>query len=751
MSIIVNLLLLIDGLLYSTIDWLFDIFMFLTKANLFSNDMYADIVRRIYIVLGLVMMFALAYSLLKAVINPDEFSKGENSFPKLVKNVIVSLAIIAILPTVFTVAFNIQNSILNQDTIPKLVLGEEYDSSKYSDAGRTIAYNSFAAFLHVNDEWCKQENKITDPTINLSEDELISCEEKINTNASNVKWYTPWRAFNTNANFKDISQQIEDGNLAFANFNQFGEAVVEGKLSYLMLLSTIFGLFLLCVIANFCFDMAVRVIKLMFFQIIAPIPVVCRVIPGGKMKDVFSTWTKKTISTFMDVFIRIFIMYLGIFIIITIVSEWDGITADTLTSTQLLVAKALVIMGVVVFIRQAPKLIGEMFHLDTGDMKLGLGEKLAMGGGLIAASAAGATGLGTIRNFAKSRRDGKSIGSSLGSALVGGLASGASAGYSARKAKSFGDAKNAASKGMENQMSTRKKIENYIAKRKNEPGGVAGALFDDFTGWLTGKGVEDLDKIIEASGDINKANDAFRNAAKKQWDKHSTDGAIVYNSDENFFKGAGNERMFELYNSYRDERGDMRSASFIKNSIEQRRAEMRNRDLNYYINQQRASLGNAPDKANFYSNLTDANGNRIFNEKAYNDAVADYNTKLANIQQTAQAAFDNDLADLDYLDSMYNQLEKKSITELGLAALEGRDYGTITVADLFDTREAGETAQRIIRDSGLEKYDPSKNKAVEVENGDYATFIDDMAAAATKQASHAAREKQNYLEKKKKS
>ena len=70
---------------------------------------------------------------------------------------------------------------------------------------------------------------------------------------------------------------------------------------------------------------------------------------------------------------------------------------------------------------------------------------------------------------------------------------------------------------------------------------------------------------------------------------------------------------------------------------------------------------------------------------------------------------------------------------------------------MFETKEYGETAQRVIRDSGLEKFDPAKNEKVEVKDGDYATFIDDMASAASKQAGHAAREKQNYLEKKKSS
>lgn len=755
MSIVYNVFLFLDGMIYGLIDSIFDVFNFLAKVNLFSNENYMKIVRNVYMILGLIMLFALSYSLLKAVINPDEFAKGEQSFPKMIKNVIISLAIIAVLPTVFNFAFNLQNTILNQHTIPRLILGEEFDGNNNSSPGRLLSYNMFSAFLHVNEEYCTKDNE--NETV-FDTSDAKTCAEDIKTNKSNAKWYKPWRLLNKSETFYDIDTSIKDGEIAMVNYNNFGEAVAEGKLSYLMLISTICGLYILWVLTNFCFDMAVRVIKLVFFQIIAPIPVVCRVIPGGKLKDVFSTWTKKTIGTFVDVFIRVGILYLGIFIIQLVIKNWPNLDVSKLSYTQGLIAKALVLMGTVIFIRQAPKLISDMFHLDTGDMKLGLMDKLAAGGGLMAAAATGGLGLGAVRNFAKSRRDGKGILSSAGSALTGGLAAGIGAGYGARKAKNFNDLKSATSKGISNQMDARKKVQNYIAKRKNEPGGVSGALWDDFTGWLTGKGVEDLDKIITASGDVNKANDAFRAAAKKQWDKHSTDGAIVYDAGtdmaNNFFKGAGNERMFELYNTYRDSEGHMMGASLIKDNIEQRKAEMRNRDLNYYINQERQASGislNVPNREDFYSTMTDSSGKRIFDENSYNQALTKYNDKMAEIERTAQAKYNSDIADLSYLDSMYNQLEKKSITELGRAALEGRSVGTVTEADLFETKEYGETAQRVIRDSGLEQFDPAKNERVEVKNGDYATFIDDMAAAASRQAGHAAREKQNYLEKKKNS
>lgn len=474
MSIIYNILLLIDGAIYDLIDSIFDIFNFLTRTNLFDNQVYSGIVRRVYIVLGMIMMFALAYSLLKAIINPDEFSKGEYSFPKLIKNVVISLAIIAMLPTVFTVAFNIQNSLINQNTVPKLVLGDSFQDGEYKDPGRVISYNTFVAFLHVNEEYCKSKSN---DGVEGSFDEK-ECASDINTNKSNIKWYKPWRLYNYPETFYGVSEGIQKG-ASFTNYSQFGEAVNEGKLSYLMLISTICGLFLLYVLVNFCFDMAVRVIKLMFFQIIAPIPVVCRVIPGGKMKDVFSTWTKKTVSTFIEVFIRIFIMYLGIFIIITVTNNWPSIPESDLSLVQSLMAKTLVIMGVVVFMRQAPKLISDMFHLDTGDMKLGIMDKLAMGGALAAGSVAGGA-LGTLgknavsaaKNFNKTKGKGlaeraKALG--FGALSVGaGTLSGAARGFNRGKgAKNLADMKKASGGAVTAATAAKAKRDAYRANYKN--------------------------------------------------------------------------------------------------------------------------------------------------------------------------------------------------------------------------------------------------------------------------------------------
>ena len=147
---IIKILLLIDGVIYNLIDRVYSIFEFLARLNLFGEEQYNAIVNRLYIILGTVMLFVLAYALLRAIINPDDFAKGEHSFPNLIKNLIISLIIIVLLPTIFTVAFNVQNAILNTGTITKVILGENnlgvQDGDVEMEPGRMMAYYTFTSF-----------------------------------------------------------------------------------------------------------------------------------------------------------------------------------------------------------------------------------------------------------------------------------------------------------------------------------------------------------------------------------------------------------------------------------------------------------------------------------------------------------------------------------------------------------------------------------------------------------------------------
>ena len=384
LSAVWHLFLSLDGIIYNLICYIFDIFYYLCGLQLFTDADYNKIVSKIYIVLGLIMMFVLAYSLLKAVINPDEFAKGENSFPKLIKNVIVSLVIIVILPTVFNVAFSIQNSLLNYDVIPQLILGTDdgavdgVPNINGAPGGRAIAFYTFKSFLVPN---------TTDDICNGTDEE--SCR-------NNIKGNEGW---GKNGDALAVTDEaVFSSDSSFSKYANYSEAVRDDQLTYYFPISTVAGIFILYVLLNFCFDMALRVVKLAFYQIIAPIPVICRVIPGGKLKDVFSKWVKQVISLFVEVFIRIAALTFGVYLIGLIVEKFEnklpGIDSLNLVGQKTIVL-ALLIMSVIIFVKQIPKIIGDMFGLDTGGMKLGLMDKLAQGGALTAGAIVGGA-LGTL-------------------------------------------------------------------------------------------------------------------------------------------------------------------------------------------------------------------------------------------------------------------------------------------------------------------------------------------------------------------
>ena len=479
MSIIYSVLLLIDGVIYDFICYIYEIFYSLADINIFSDTAYKEITTKLYVILGLVMMFVLAYSLLKAVINPDDYAKGEQSITKLIPNVLVSLAIIVLLPTVFEFAMNFQHAVLTNNTIYNFFLDEnEVNSASTTvEPGRETAFYTFSAFFYPSEEFCSSDEGGNTTDIN-------ACKEKVLSNGD--KWYWPPSWGNKEISLAQLDSSILSGEASFRNYTQFSDAVAENEASYTLIVSTVAGVFILYVLLNFCFDMAVRVIKLAFYQLIAPIPVICRILPGGKFKDTFNTWVKQTVSVYLEVFIRIFVMAISVFLIDFVVRYFDSgeLTAQigNVGFVQRLIIQALLIMAVVIFMKQAPKLIGDLFKLDTGGMKLGLMDKLAMGGGLLAGAAAGGlvttgarnftnafTGKGIIKDFRNKnfssafKKIGTATLSGSKSAFGGAVSGGVRAGFAARNAKNFKDAQSATRKGIGDAIASRDKRASYKA------------------------------------------------------------------------------------------------------------------------------------------------------------------------------------------------------------------------------------------------------------------------------------------------
>lgn len=543
-----TILLTLDSIIYNAIDWFYDIFVALTQINVFADNSssFNSLVRNVYVILGVIMLFVLAYSLLRAVIDPEQFSKKDNSFAKLIQNTVISLVIISFLPNIFQFAFSFQDAILKNHTIEKIILNDEniwdYEGENNPSPGRKLSYSMFSSFFHVDYEYCTKKNSKDDVT-QLTEEEIIACESAIKTDSAAPVLLKPLKPLNAlytfiqglqdKTSFTYFDNLVKAGSSGFGSYVNFAENAADGQLTYIWFFSTVAGIYVAYVLINFVFDVALRYIKLIFFEIIAPIPVFCRVIPGGKFKDVFSTWLKKTISVFLEVFIRVFVMIFGLYLIIMI-ADMDLFKSFTsLGPIQKSVANALILLGVVTFIKQAPKLICDLFHIDSGDMKLGIAEKLAAGGGLMAATAIGGavgTGgrnlVGAVKNIknAKSGEKLKAGLSGLASVGAGVLSGGARGFYSGRGAKNFKDVPKASGSAVTAASDAKAKREAYKASHKGANAvetmfNVArGHVSDIASNVSTYFGVNSVDDLIQDNKNIDNINSkkkALRTAAEE--------------------------------------------------------------------------------------------------------------------------------------------------------------------------------------------------------------------------------------------
>lgn len=698
----------IDGAIYDLVCGVYDIFFYLAKLNIFSEEHYQGIVSRIYVVLGLFMLFVLAYSLLKAVINPDDFAKGESSFPNLIKNVLISLVIIILLPTVFTVAFNIQNAILNNDTIPKLILGTDSATAE-AEGGRGIAYYTFKAFLYPNADYCDDMS-------------LDECRNSIKGNG--------WLFVTNGDDLTSMDTAVLNGS-SFTNYQDYSESVRDGKLTYLFPISTVAGIFLLYVLLNFCFDMAIRVVKLAFYQIIAPIPVICRILPGGSMKDVFSKWVKQVISIFLEVFIRIAIMTIGIYlinIIIEVATQDGGLPGiGTLNIIQQPIVLALLIMGVVIFIKQAPKLLGDLLNLDTGGMKLGLMDKLAMGGGLLAGAAAGGLATAGVRNFVggvrgtaqnvrAARQNGKlGVGAALGGALGtvtstiagagSGLVRGGIAGRGAKNAKDMtGAAGKAAAAATAARDRRRANVERYKAQGGNiftrtALGGHVVDFGHSVQDWATG-GIGQYDARIKIGNEFKNAGDSIFDEAGKILSKNSNNVDMV--AEMTSFKGDPNGELLDLYQGYSG-----MSLSAIEADIN-RQANIV--DFSQFVNRE--------DFEREQVDLTTGTKSKVFDARGYQDAIdreaRKHAAKMANLR------------------SMYSQLEKETKMKIVNTALN-TDMAIDGIDDskLQSIRDKVGAFREQYSQFGSSVYDPAKQETYGriSQSGDIAHEIDDISTA----------------------
>ena len=418
LHVIQSILVFLDKAVYGLASMVYELLINISESNIFTQDVIKDFSTNVYVLIGVFMMFKISLSLINYIVNPDDFASKDRGSSKLVLNIITTFIIIVFTPRIFAEAIDIQHLVTSQGVLQRIILGTEETSAE--NVGDTLSISLFNAFFYYDEV---PDELMDAGLIAVDGDEEAYIYESYDY------------AFDS------------DG------YNVF-DGIWDDIAHYIPLASTAAGIVLILVLITFCFDVAVRTVKLGFLQLIAPIPIMSRIDPKSSKNGMFNRWLKACTKTYLDLFVRLGALYFAIALISMITENSMNIVSSG--GMSFLLVKGMLILGVLMFAKQLPKFLEDILGIKLdGNFTLNPVKKLnqipgtaaigGLAGGMVGGFAANS--LAAIKN---NRGQGiKGFASGSASAIAGGLSGGFRGGYSGltKNSKSMGKAMSAGAKG----------------------------------------------------------------------------------------------------------------------------------------------------------------------------------------------------------------------------------------------------------------------------------------------------------------
>lgn len=440
-DIVRTFLSLFDRMVYWFIGLLISLFDQLATVQLFDDNIIGEFSKRIFFLVSVVMIFKVSFSIVKYIINPDTFSDKERGMGKVIQNVILVLVCLAGIGQVFTWAYDLQNRILSNHVIEKVILGVDngVTEEEQINSKNRIPFNLLSAFITPN------TTEIPKFSYN-SEVGVYVCNNSISmynvVSGNRASYNTEFGSCLTEISNEGVQSKkivTADGrqivgstgemfNEAYHSYNYAllldlindrykGDSTMY-LFEYKYIISTAAGIFVAIMYLNFCIDLAVRAVKFGFLQLIAPIPIISMIDPKSSKSGMMSKWVKNCMNTYLGLFIRIAVVNFVVYIVNLVFNNKVSIPGGEVG----VFVQIVILFGALMFAKQAPKLLSDLTGIDLkGDFKMNPFSRItsvpvvgnvAKAGGAIAGGIVGA-GAGLVGGaFA------------TGSAAVGSLAQG---------------------------------------------------------------------------------------------------------------------------------------------------------------------------------------------------------------------------------------------------------------------------------------------------------------------------------------
>lgn len=501
----------IDQIVYWFISIAFQIFVTISEVSLFNESTIRTIIDRVFTILGVVMLFIMAYEIILLIINPDK-ATGENGATKLLGKVITSIVLIVLLPTIYKYMQILQYNVISSNVIGNVVIGSSSAGNNDYDirsSGTSMALTIASAFYH--------------PVYEGNDYTYLSCIS-LGSEAPQPICQTYISVYDDSLENDNPGGLFADSDLQdLLNLN-FWEKLLsnERQMKYTPILSTIAGILAIRMIIAYSLDIGVRVAKLAFLQILAPLPIALNITEKG---SVFETkWFKSLKDTYLEIFMKLIVIYFAMFAITLVPEVFSNIFAEGENFIIQSFATVAVILGILQFAKDGPQLLKDLFNMELNiSIKKRLGEnEYAMRGAT--------AGSGILRGGLQGGFTGAALGAHQGWKLGGDIKD---------PTKIAGAGRVAASDAMKTKQNIASELDQFKALKF---GGYVDKKATERMKDLRGTGTTLFDQSLKAANATEESRNEFSNLLKvrtavgRAEDARDNQYNIISGSNEGFVK-----------------------------------------------------------------------------------------------------------------------------------------------------------------------------------------------------------------------
>ena len=454
----------LDKVFFNLMNIMYQIFFNVATADIFANDMILKFYGRIQVIIGVFMIFQLTMSILKGIVNPDELFEDGKGKTNIIQRIIISLVMLALITPIsipgasneyekqinnngilFGTLYSLQHRVLSNNTLGRLILGVDSNDATFLDSTSTSddedsevakASNTFTSTIvktYYKINLIPKEER-QDPG-ELKDDAALPsnrvCNGDIDSGTSKG-FLTNYKKTDSDFNFiiDSVNNTCTTDDSIIGDLTRVAKSFSGSEhymIAYTYVLGGITAIIFSAILLSFSIDVAMRSIKLAILRLIAPIPIISYMNPKDGDGSAFNSWTKTLTSTYLDLFLRLAIIYFAFFLIESLIT--GGLVINVSGGVTGGLSIIIIFIAIFIFAAQAPKFFKEALGIKADNFSLFGGLGSAIGVGALAGGTIGSAVTGVRASWAATR-DGEGIhkygalnvGRAIASGITGGVA-----------------------------------------------------------------------------------------------------------------------------------------------------------------------------------------------------------------------------------------------------------------------------------------------------------------------------------------